>query len=200
MNPVTSSTTTSPASIPVPPLPSLPPPPPPPPPPPASPSQFEPPPPGSGIIKFTIPSKGNNKLQKTKQEKTQHTNLIPQPPTSQVSNVQSTVEQKASESSFTQSKGSGMPCDWPESLRKYVERCFGMCQSAVDKDLVELILKGKITSASRDGIALTKDWDNEPLPNLPRVINLNMMIRCADLTLYFYLRKIPVQKLRALQV
>nr|CAG4649230.1 EOG090X0431 [Scapholeberis mucronata]SVE93540.1 EOG090X0431 [Scapholeberis mucronata] len=168
MTPATSSTTTSAASVPVPPLPSLPPPPPPPPPPPASPSQFEPPPPGSGVIKFTIPSKSNNKLQKTKQEKTQLANLIPQSSSTQVSSVQSTVEHKSSESSFTQTKGSGMPCDWPESLRKYVERCFDMCKSAVDKDLVELILKGKITAASREGIALTKDWDNEPLPNLSR--------------------------------
>jgi len=56
--------------------------------------------------------------------------------------------------------------DWPESLRRYVERCFAMCETSVDKDLVEIILKGKLTSASRAGTAQNKDWDNEPLPNL----------------------------------
>nr|CAG4636910.1 EOG090X0431 [Ceriodaphnia reticulata]SVE72859.1 EOG090X0431 [Ceriodaphnia reticulata] len=159
-----------------PPLPSLPPPPPPPPPPPVLTAQFEPPPPGSGAIKFTIPSKGNNKLQKMKQEKTPSTIQVPQYPSatgSQVASIssQQTVENKPPEPTYTQAKSSGMPVDWPDSLRCYVERCFAMCKSSVDKDFVELILKGKITSASREGKALTKDWDSEPLPNLSRLEN-----------------------------
>ena len=171
--PVTSSSTVPVTTTPAPPLPSLPPPPPPPPPPPSVQSQFEPPPPGSGAIKFTIPSKGSNKLLKGKQDKPPNTVQVPQYPTgTQVgNNQQASVESKSSDSSssFGQGKGSGMPVDWPDSLRRYVERCFAMCQSSVDKDFVELILKGKITSASREGKALSKDWDNEPLPNLSRV-------------------------------
>nr|SVE75046.1 EOG090X0431 [Daphnia dolichocephala] len=155
-----------------PPLPSLPPPAPPPPPPPTITASFEPPPPGS--IRFTIPSKGNNKLQKAKQEnKTPSTILVPQYPT----NTQATasghqnIQGKSPEQSLSQTKTSGLPVDWPDSLRRYVERCFAICQSSVDKDMVEVILKGKITSATREGKALNKDWDSEPLPNLSREIS-----------------------------
>ena len=168
MPPVTSSSGNATAP---PPLPSLPPPPPPPPPPPSVSASFEPPPPAS--IKFTIPSKGSNKLQKVKQEtKSPSTIQIPQYPTSPqmaTSSGQLNIQSKSPEQTLSQVKSSGIPVDWPESLRRYVERCFAMCQSSVDKDLVELILKGKITSASREGKALSKDWDSEPLPNLPRV-------------------------------
>ena len=164
-------TTSSSGNAPAPPLPSLPPPPPPPPPPPAL--AFEAPPPGSGIIKFTIPTKGNNKLQKMKQENKTPSNIqVPQYPnttSTQVISSQQAAENKPPEPTYTQAKSSGMPVDWPDSLRRYVERCFAMCQSTVDKDFVELILKGKITSASREKKALSKDWDNEPLPNLSRV-------------------------------
>nr|SVE84180.1 EOG090X0431 [Daphnia pulex] len=170
MPPVTSSSGNAAAP---PPLPSLPPPPPPPPPPPTLSTSFEPPPPGS--IKFTIPSKGSNKLQKVKQEnKAPGPIQVPQYPTSPqvaTSSAQQNIQNKSPEQTFSQAKGSGMPVDWPDSLRRYVERCFAMCQSSVDKDFVELILKGKITSASREGKALSKDWDNEPLPNLSRVEN-----------------------------
>nr|SVE74105.1 EOG090X0431 [Daphnia barbata] len=153
-----------------PPLPSLPPPTPPPPPPPAVSASFEPPPPGS--IRFTIPSKGNNKLQKAKQEnKSPSTIQVPQyPANSQVtSNGNQTIQGKSPEQALAQAKTSGLPVDWPDSLRRYVERCFAICKSSVDKDMVELILKGKITSATREGKALNKDWDNEPLPSLSRV-------------------------------
>nr|CAG4650875.1 EOG090X0431 [Simocephalus serrulatus]SVE94161.1 EOG090X0431 [Simocephalus serrulatus] len=162
MPPVTTST----GNVPAPPLPSLPPPPPPPPPPPAN--QFEPPPPGSGVIKFTIPSKGNNKLQKQKQEKAPTTIQVPQYPQISSTSSEQTVEKKTSETTFTQAKGPVDPTDWPDSLRRYTERCFAICQSSVEQDFVELILKGKISSASREGKAMTKDWDNEPLPNISR--------------------------------
>nr|SVE75676.1 EOG090X0431 [Daphnia hispanica] len=156
------------ASVP-PPLPSLPPPLPPPPPPPAVTASYEPPPPGS--IKFTIPPKGN-KLQKPKQEnKSPGTIQVPQYPTNPqvaVSPLQDTSS-KSSEQVLAQTKTSGMPNEWPPNLRRYAERCFTMCQSNVDKDLVDLILRGKISSAQRQGIIHTKDWDSEPVPNLSRV-------------------------------
>nr|CAG4639082.1 EOG090X0431 [Daphnia magna]SVE80041.1 EOG090X0431 [Daphnia magna]SVE81238.1 EOG090X0431 [Daphnia magna]SVE83002.1 EOG090X0431 [Daphnia magna] len=183
MPPVTS--TAGNASVP-PPLPSLPPPLPPPPPPPAVTASYEPPPPGS--IKFTIPSKGN-KLQKPKQENkspgSAGTIQVPQYPTNpqvaasgQQDNrskspervlAQSKISSKSPERVLAQSKISRMVDDWPPNLRHYIERCYTKCQSCVDQDLVELILKGKISSAQRDGIVFTKDWDNEPLPNLSRV-------------------------------
>jgi hypothetical protein len=41
-----------------------------------------------------------------------------------------------------------------------------MCATSIDKDQVEIILKGKITKAVADNTILTKDWANEPLPLL----------------------------------
>ncbi|KAK7868176.1 hypothetical protein R5R35_003047 [Gryllus longicercus] len=56
--------------------------------------------------------------------------------------------------------------DWPDSLKNYVNRCYAKCVEAVDKDRVEIILKGKITRAASDGSLWHKNWDNEPLPSL----------------------------------
>merc|ERR1719391_92896 len=54
--------------------------------------------------------------------------------------------------------------NWPDSLKEYVAKCFNKCHNEIDKDQVEIILKGKITKAASDGVLHTKDWSNEPLP------------------------------------
>lgn len=55
---------------------------------------------------------------------------------------------------------------WPENLKNYVNRAFAKCVMDVDKDQVQIYLKGTITKAFQEGSVWTKDWDNEPLPSV----------------------------------
>ena len=71
--------------------------------------------------------------------------------------------QNASQSS---SCGETTPDQWPESLREYVNRAFSQCLNELDKDRIEIILKGKLTKAHHEGVLFTKDWLAEPLPQL----------------------------------
>jgi hypothetical protein len=50
------------------------------------------------------------------------------------------------------------------TFRNYVNRCYAKCVETVDKDQVEIILKGNITRAANEGSLWIKNWDNEPLP------------------------------------
>merc|ERR1719412_1201412 len=54
--------------------------------------------------------------------------------------------------------------DWPPSLKNYVSKCFSHCVTDIDKDMVEILLKGKITAAAGSNSLWTKNWDDEPLP------------------------------------
>ncbi|KAK3914968.1 Leukocyte receptor cluster member 8-like protein [Frankliniella fusca] len=55
---------------------------------------------------------------------------------------------------------------WPESLKNYVKMCYDRCKTGVDKDRVEIILKGKIMRATNENTLWTKNWEEEELPKL----------------------------------
>ena len=56
--------------------------------------------------------------------------------------------------------------DWPPSLKAYVSKCFNACVTTEHKDMVEIILKGKITAAATTNSLWTKEWDKEDLPGV----------------------------------
>ncbi|XP_047113690.1 leukocyte receptor cluster member 8 homolog isoform X1 [Schistocerca piceifrons] len=64
--------------------------------------------------------------------------------------------------------------EWPESLKNYINRCYDQCIETVDKDRVEIILKGKITRAASEGTLWTKNWDVEPLPSIHTERNVEL--------------------------
>ena len=63
-------------------------------------------------------------------------------------------------------KASTLPgaSDWPPNLKAYVSRCFNACVTNEHKDMVEIILKGKITAAASSNTLWSKTWDDEELP------------------------------------
>lgn len=61
------------------------------------------------------------------------------------------------------------PKDWPPELHDYVNRAFNMSTNEIDKDRIEIILRGKLTQALNQKVLLTKDWKNEPLPVLSKI-------------------------------
>ena len=56
--------------------------------------------------------------------------------------------------------------EWPASLKEYASRCFSACATPQDKDMVEIILKGKITATATANTLWSKDWSKEELPGV----------------------------------
>lgn len=86
---------------------------------------------------------------------------------SSLTSSHSKQEHTCASNSFTRkdlkSKGTS-PDGWPDSLKNYVHRAFASCKNDLDKDRVEIILKGKITLAHNNNTLWDTDWDNVPLP------------------------------------
>ena len=69
--------------------------------------------------------------------------------------------QSAQETKTAQLPGAA---DWPPSLKAYVSRCFNACETNEHKDMVEIILKGKITAAASASTLWSKTWEEEEVP------------------------------------
>ncbi|KAJ8949317.1 hypothetical protein NQ318_006742 [Aromia moschata] len=97
-------------------------------------------------------------------------NMPPEPPLPPLPDADkpplpSMIGQESIESKPPQNGFNNPSDDWPESLKDYVHRSYAKCKTAIDKNQVEIILKGKITQAYQSG-QLNKDWSLEPLPNI----------------------------------
>jgi hypothetical protein len=102
----------------------------------------------------SIKEKENNQISESQNKK------------QKVSDSQSRGNNVSTNQNQNTSTAEAPPDSWPESLRDYVNRAFSACLNELDKDRVEIILKGKLTIAHHEGNLFTKDWSTEPLPLL----------------------------------
>jgi hypothetical protein len=58
------------------------------------------------------------------------------------------------------------PQEWPESLKRYVERAFAQYPGEKDRALMEAKLRNIIRSAIENDSLKKRDWDKLPLPQL----------------------------------
>lgn len=70
------------------------------------------------------------------------------------------------------------------SLQQYVYKCFNQCSNDEEKNIVEKILKGKLTEAANKKILETKDWSKEPI----------VLLKNKDKLIFSYGNKIPEQR------
>ena len=112
----------------------------------------------------TPPQLSQNKKNKAKKKLGQQIGMGP-PPGAPAS-VSPGAPAPTAATGAQETKTNALPgaADWPDSLKAYVSRCFNACETNEHKDMVEIILKGKITQAASSNSLWSKEWAAEEVP------------------------------------
>jgi len=57
------------------------------------------------------------------------------------------------------------PAEWPITLKRWVERCFLMCRTSIERTKMQAQVKEVIDDAAAEGEVFTREWELAPVPS-----------------------------------